>query len=229
MKSLVSGAEVLPASSVSIDIEKTVCITGHRAGRIAPYKNNPAYSGITCSAVKLMLYRYIDMAVEAGYENFISGLAGGTDLWSAEYVLMKKRRNDRIKLTAVMPFLRHAEFMPEKEIFSLADVERKADFLLTVNTNPDIVYGKNASAGFSKTLYRDRNYFMVDHSSAVIAFMDSGLRHSGTFQTVNYAYRNGRRICSFSMEEIYGIIEKSGADIRTIGYEIADSENIFRT
>lgn len=228
MKSFVSGVEVLPASSVSMDIKKTVCITGHRAGRIAPYKNNPAYSGITYSAIKLMLYRYIDMAVEAGYENFISGLAGGTDLWSAEYILMKKRRNDRIKLAAVMPFLRHFEFMSENEVFMLANVERKADYLLTVNTNPDIVYGKNSSAGFSKNLYRDRNYFMVDHSSAVIAFMDKGLRHSGTFQTVNYAYRNGLRICSFSIDDIYGIIEKSGFDIRTIGYEIADSENIFR-
>ena len=228
MKSLVSGVEVLPASSVSMDIKKTVCITGHRASRIAPYGNNPVYRNITYSAVKLMLYRYIDMAIEAGYENFISGLANGTDLWSAEYVLMKKRRNDRIKLTAVMPFLRHAEFMSENEIFKLADVERKADCLLTVNTNPDIVYGKNSSAGFSKNLYRDRNYYMVDNSSAVIAFLDNSIKYSGTFQTVNYAYKNGRRICSFSMEQIYSIIQKSDFNIRTIGYDIANSENIFR-
>lgn len=229
MKSLISGVEVLPASSVSMDIKKTICITGHRASRIAPYKNNPAYSSITYSAVKLMLYRYIDMAIEAGYENFISGLAGGTDLWSAEYVLMKKHRNNSIKLTAVMPFLRHADFMSEKEIYTLADVERKADYLLTVNTNPDIVYGKNSSAGCSRNLYRDRNYYMVDHSSAVIACINNELRHSGTFQTINYAYKNGRKICSFSMEKIYSIIEKSNSDIRTIGYEIAHSENIFRT
>lgn len=229
MKSLVSGVEVIPAYSVSMDIKKTICITGHRANRIAPYRNNPAYSSITHSAVKLMLYRYIDMAVEAGYENFISGLADGIDLWSAEYVLMKKHRNDHIQLTAVMPFLRHADFMSEKERCMLADIERKADYLLTVNTNPDIVYGKSNSAGCSKNLYRDRNYYMVDHSSAVIAFIDNELRHSGTFQTINYAYKNGRKICSFNMENIYSIIEKSDLDIRTIGYEIAHSENIFCT
>lgn len=229
MKSLVSGVEVLPASSVSMDIKKTICITGHRASRIVPYRNNPVYSNITYSAVKLMLYRYIDMAVEAGYENFISGLAGGTDLWSADYVLMKRKRNDRIKLTAVMPFIRHADFMSEKELYILADIEKRADYLLTVNTNPDIIYSKNSSAGCSSSLYRDRNYYMVDHSSAVIAFIDNKLKHSGTFQTINYAYKNGRKICSFSMEKIYSIIEKSNSDIRTIGYEIANSENIFRT
>lgn len=226
MKSLISGVEVLPASAFSTDIKKTVCITGHRTNRIALYRNNLA---LTYSAVKLMLYRYIDMAVEAGYENFINGLAGGIDLWSAEYVIMKKRRNDRIKLISVMPFLRHADFMHEDNRLMLAEVERNSDYLITVNSNPDIVYSKHKSADSSDTLYRDRNYYMVDHSSAVIAFADNEQKYSGTFQTINYAYRNGRKICSFSTEKIHSIIEKSNSDIRTIGYEIALIENVFCT
>lgn len=182
---------------------------------------------MTYSAIRLMLYRYIDMAVEAGYENFISGLASGTDLWSAEYIVMKKRNNSHIKLTAVMPFLKHAEFLNSNDRDVLAEVERNADCLVTVNENPDIVYGKHISENCSPNLYRDRNYYMVDHSSAVIAFINDNECRSGTSQTINYAYRNGRKIYSFNMDMISEIIEKSNGDIRIMGYEIALLENVF--
>ncbi len=225
LKSIVSGVTVFPASMVSTDKEKTVCITGHRRSKIIPYKNN---SKLTYSAIRLMLYRYIDMAIEAGYESFISGLASGTDLWSAEYVIMKKHRNQNIKLLAVMPFLKHAEFMNNSDRSALAEVEKNADYLVTVNENPDICYGKHISANSSPTLYRDRNYYMVDHSSAVIAFVNNNdSQYSGTAQTLNYAYRNGRKIRSFSMDTISEIIEKSDSDIRVIGHEIALLENVF--
>ena len=226
MKSLISGVEVLPVTALDTDIAKTVCITGHRKNRIAVYENNPV---LTYSAIKLMLYKYIDMAVEAGYENFINGLAGGTDLWSAEYVTMKKHRNDRIRLISVMPFLRHADFMSENDRSALENVEKNSDYLITVNTNPDITYSRHKSADSSDRLYRDRNYYMVDHSSAVIAFADREQKFSGTVQTVNYAYRNGKKICSFSTEQIHDIIGKSHSDIRTVSYEIALLENVFCT
>lgn len=224
MKSLVSGAEVFPSSAVSLDRSKTVCITGHRRNKIVPYRND---FRLTCSAIRLMLYRYIDMAVEAGYENFISGLASGTDLWSAEYILMKKHHNSHIKLIAVMPFLKHAEFLDGSDRAVLEEVEKNADCLVTVNDNPDIVYGKHVSGNCSPNLYRDRNYYMVDHSSAVIAFINDNAHRSGTSQTINYAYRNGRKIYSFNMETVSAVIEKSDYDIRTMGYEIGIMENVF--
>lgn len=227
MKSLISGVTVFPSYMVDYDRKKTVCITGHRKSKITPYNNSTVYNAITYSAIRLMLYRYIDMAIDAGYENFISGLANGTDLWAAEYILMKKLRNSRIKLISVMPFLRHAEFFSVYDRNALAEIEKKSDYLVTVNENPDITYGKIQSEKSSPNLYRDRNYYMVDNSSAVIAFIDDKLRYSGTSQTINYAYRNGRKIHSFSMDEISDIISRHGADIRSIGYEIAFIENVF--
>lgn len=224
MKSLVSGMTVFPAFMVSPDRSRTVCITGHRRSKIIPYRNNPA---LTYSAVRLMLYKYIDMAVDAGYENFISGLASGTDLWSAEYILMKKRRNSRIKLIAVMPFLKHAEYFNKADLVMLGKVEENADYLVTVNDNPDMVYGKYVTANSSPDVYRDRNYYMVDNSSAVIAFVDDNARYSGTFQTVNYAYRNGLKICGFNMKTVSDVIDRCGFDIRAIGNEIALIENVF--
>lgn len=226
MKSLISGVEVLPVSALDIGSDKTVCITGHRTNKIKLYDNNQA---LTFSVVKLLLYRYIDMAVEAGYENFINGLAVGTDLWGAEYVTMKKHRNGNIRLISVMPFLRHAENMSENDRFALENVEKKSDFLIVVNDNPDITYSRRASPESSCKLYRDRNYFMIDHSSAVIAFADSDKKFSGTSQTIRYAYRNGRKICGFDTETVHNIIEKSNSDIRSVGYEISLLENVFCT
>ena len=81
--SLVSGREVRNASEYLSDISRTVCITGHRERYIPPYEGMPVYQSMTVNSVKLMLYRYIDMAISKGYTNFISGLAMGTDLWAA--------------------------------------------------------------------------------------------------------------------------------------------------
>lgn len=227
LKSLISGETVFPVSMINPDIKKTLCISGHRRNKIIPYMDNILYSEITCSAVKLMLYRYIDMAVECGYEIFISGLAGGTDLWAAEYILEKKKRSSRIKLISMMPFLKHAEFFSGQDRRVLAEVEKNSDYLVTVNENPDIIYGKCVSENCSPDLYRDRNYSMVDKSSAVIAFYDNKSGFSGTSQTINYAYRNGRKIYSFGMNDIFDIMDSAGIDICHIGYEISLISNVF--
>lgn len=226
-ESLVSGEAVFPASMVRPDIEKTVCISGHRESKITPYQNNRIYKELTCSAVRLMLYRYIDMAVEYGYEIFISGLAEGVDLWSADYIVRKKQNNSRIKLISMMPFLRHAERYSWAERHVLAEIERASDYIVTVNENPDISYGRHTSENTSPDLYRRRNYEMVDRSSAVIAFRNENIRVSGTFQTLNYACRTGKRLYSFGMKDIHDIIDRAGTDVRSIGHEIAMIKNVF--
>ena len=101
--SLDSGLPVLPADEWDAETDTTVCFTGHRENSVIPYKGNPIYRNITLRTVQLMLCRYIDMAVESGYRRFISGLAAGTDLWAAKYVLSKKHSNKSIELICVIP------------------------------------------------------------------------------------------------------------------------------
>lgn len=227
--SAVSGSSVYPCNTLNTDIERTVCITGHREKSVPDYKDDPFMRNITLVAVKLMLYRYIDMAAACGYTDFISGLAIGTDLWAAEYILKKRRSNKNIRLIGAMPYLRHAERYPPHYIKLLREVEKEADCLVAVNDNPDIIYGApSEGANRSKTLYRDRNYFMVDRSSAVIAFLSGNISWSGTSQTVNYAARKGRIIGKFGIEDVFGVIDKVGPDIKKIGREIVFTENVFR-
>ncbi|MDO4863202.1 MAG: SLOG family protein [Ruminococcus sp.] len=224
LKSLISGMPVGSARELSADRSRTVCITGHREKNILPYRGDPVYTDITVGAVKMMLYRYIDMAAERGYTDFISGLATGADLWAAEYIVRKKQTDPRIRLIGAMPYLRHAERFPRDYAALLDSVERAADVLVTVNETPDIVYSKQGEAA---GLYRDRNYFMVDRSSAVIAFLNEGSFASGTSQTVNYAYRNGRLICRFGIDDVYALIDRAGADLRSIRRETAFLNNVF--
>lgn len=228
LTSRISGREVLPVSELETVTAKTVCITGHREKYISPYQKNPLYRSMTVSAVKLMLYKYIDMAVADGYTGFISGLATGTDLWAAEYIIKKRRSNNDIHLFGVMPFLRHADgFSTEyKEILRNAELE--ADGLYTSCDSPEAVYGKKNGGNSLANLYRDRNYSMVDRSGAVIAFLNSESFSSGTAQTVNYARRCGRKVCRFSTDDIFRIMDEAGTDILSIGKHIVFLDDPFK-
>ncbi len=226
--SIDSGVPVLPCEEIETDKEKTICFTGHRENSVIPYKGEQIYYGITLRTVQLMLFRYIDMAVESGYRSFISGLAAGTDLWAAKYILGKKHSDSSIRLIGVMPYLRHAERFSDRYRELLADVERGADMLLTTNTDPLVMYGKSRSEGnTSPDLYRVRNYYMVDNASAVISYFNEGSYKSGTSQTLNYAVRQGLKIRRFGLEEVYGVIEECGPDIESIRRKLVFMENVF--
>ena len=227
LRSLDSGRELQSPETAIICPELTVCITGHREKSILPYNNDPSNLHMTRSAVRLMLYRYIEMAIEKGYSDFFSGLAEGTDLWAAEYVLMKKQKNDDLRLIGAMPFLKHSRFFDTDARSLLCNVENNADCVVLINNDPDIVYGKTRGIGKSPDLYRERNYFMVDNSSAVIAFLDGSNPRSGTGQTVSYAMRQGRIVRSFGLCDVYAIMEKAGMDWKKICTLIRSKENVF--
>ena len=88
-----------------------------------------------------------------------------------------------------MPYLRHAERFPRDYVTLLEYVERSADVLVTVNSDPDIVYGKHGEAA---GLYRDRNYYMVDRSSILLAVFNGSA--GGTMNTILYAKRKGLQV-----------------------------------
>lgn len=62
------------------------CFTGHRPEKLSLSENE----------VKHLLEKAIDNAIADGYVTFITGMAKGTDIWAAEIVLEKKKRNDEV-------------------------------------------------------------------------------------------------------------------------------------
>ena len=214
MVSSISGLPVYTAEHLDCDPAVTICFTGHRPEKIAPFRDNAAFSALTVSVIEMLLYRYVELAEERGFVNFISGLAKGADLWAAKSVIRRKQSGSNIRLIGAMPFMRHAEKLYGRNKAELAEVERNSDILITVNPDPVITFGKKASPGQSPHLYSDRNRFMVDNSSAVIAFYDDdGHSWSGTGQTVRYAENSGKTVYRFGTSEVYDIIRSSEGNI----------------
>lgn len=207
--SLISGVILESPENIGNDRKRTVCISGHREKSIIPYQNDYAYYDITIQTVRSLLERCIDLAYINGYDTFISGLAVGADLWGAEYITECRRNGRKMNLIGIMPYLHHSDNFPKNYKDILYDVEKQADKLILMSPNPDIKYCYSPSnVNESRTLYRDRNYFMVDHSSAVIAFLNDKNSHSGTSQTVNYAVRKNIGICKFGIDKAYSLIKK---------------------
>lgn len=228
MVSSISGLPVYTAEQLDCDPAVTVCFTGHRPEKIVPFRDRPAFSALTNSVVEMLLYRYVELAEENGYVNFISGLAKGADLWAAKSVIRRKQAGSSIRLIGAMPFIRHAESLYGKNKAELAEVEINSDILITVNPDPGITFGRKASPGYSPHLYSDRNRFMVDHSSAVIAFYDDGGHSwSGTGQTVRYAETSGKKVYRFGTSEVYDIIRDSGGSMENAKEIISRISTLF--
>lgn len=215
-----TGMAVYSALEISICREKAVCVTGHREKYIRPYKDNPENYDITCTAVKLMLERYIELVMEKGYNTLISGLAEGADLWSAEKVLCRKRFDKNCRLIGVMPYLKHSAGFSEENMKLLRLVERYSDLLITTCDKRNMTYGKTVTPFTDPNVYKRRNYYLVDNSAVVIAFLDDENSFSGTAQTVRYAKRLNRPVFSFGIEDVHKILDKSGLDRTSIYNEL---------
>ena len=74
-------------------IKQRCCFTGHRPDKL----------GYTEEEIKPLLEKAIDGAIEGGYVTFISGMAKGTDIWAAEIVLEKKKKNKALHLVCAIP------------------------------------------------------------------------------------------------------------------------------
>ena len=227
LTSLDSGILLSSPDDVEFFPERTVCITGHREKSIIPYMNDSSYFHLTRAVVRMMLFRYIAMALEKGYTDFFSGLAEGTDLWAAEYLLLKKNVGSNIRLIGAMPFLKHSTFASVDTKRFLQKVENGADCVVLLNNSPEITYGRKKEAGTSSSLYKVRNYFMVDNSSAVLGFFDGRNSFSGTSQTVYYAEKKHRKVRCFGLNDAYRIIRESNCDFDRIRSAVAELENIF--
>lgn len=80
------------------------CFTGHRPEKLSLSENE----------VKHLLEKAIDNAIADGYVTFITGMAKGTDIWAAEIVLEKKKRNDALRPICAIP---HPDFEKRRGFF----------------------------------------------------------------------------------------------------------------
>ena len=151
---------------------KSCCVTGHR--------DIPASQ---ISYVKEELRRLIQLAIEDGYTHFISGMAEGTDLFFAAIVAELKEKNQEITLEAAIPYRKRLDAKDREfqRLIKLCDSTH-----ITAET-------------YAKSVYFNRNMYMVSQSERVIAVYD-GREKGGTEFTVRYAKTRGREINIISVE-----------------------------
>ena len=159
-------------------LENCCAFTGHRPRKF-PWKYDETDS--RCVALKAVLAEQIATLVNAGFTQFLSGMAEATDTWSALSVLDLREKNPAIKLHCILPCKEQADKWSVSSRDLYHSILDRAD---------SIVY---VSRTYYKNCMLDRNCFLVNHAAALLAVYN-GERRGGTAATLRYAQKMGREI-----------------------------------
>ena len=129
-------------------IERCCAFTGHRPKKF-PWGYNE--TDIRCVALKKAITEEIVKRVDAGYTDFLSGMAEGTDTWAALAVLALKKENPALKLHCVLPCEGQADEWSASARELYFSILEQAD---------EVVYVNQA---YSKDCMLKRNRYLVDH------------------------------------------------------------------
>ncbi len=162
---------------VNVNLLKTCCFTGPRSQNL-PWKfneNDDRYFMLRDNTKEK-----IKLAITLGYEYFLCGMALGFDMMCAEIVIELKNQFPRIKLCAILPCKNQEVRWNEKLQTRYKNLLENCDNIFYVNEE------------FTENCMLERNKYMVDNSSLVIAYSNSF--KGGTKYTVNYALKQGINI-----------------------------------
>ncbi len=157
---------------------KTCAFTGHRPHKF-PWRYDETDS--RCVALKAVLAEQISVLAEAGVKHFLSGMAEAVDTWAALSVLDLREKDPAIKLHCILPCKAQAEKWSASSRELYRSILERADSVVYVSRN----YHKNCML--------DRNRFLVDHASILLAVYN-GEQRGGAAATIRYAQKLGREI-----------------------------------
>ena len=163
--------------SIKINKDTTICITGHRPKSL-PWGYNENIK--TCRQFKHDLKEIFLNYIKNGKTTFLSGMAEGFDMISTEILLSLRKKYKNIEIIAVIPCINQEIKWSKKQ-------QRRYHRLLKKCNNQIILSQK-----YTPTCMNDRNKFLVDHSSFVIACFNG--KPSGTQNTLKYAQSKNLKI-----------------------------------
>ena len=115
-----------------------------------------------------------------GYRNFLCGMAVGFDIEAAEAVLALREEFVGVRIVAIVPFEGMQRGFSEEWRRRFEHIVAEADEVITL------------APKYSVEVYAVRNNFLVDNSSAIIAYFDGS--KGGTAYTVRRAVKGLLRI-----------------------------------
>lgn len=157
---------------MAINKLNTCCFSGYRAEKM-PFSENDR---LQKKELDSLLHTAISECISSGYQQFITGMSTGFDLWAASAVLQLKKTHE-ISLIAAIPFEQQAKYFCSywKNMFNEILIASDKVFLL--------------SDSYHTGCYAERNRFMVDASSKLICYYTG--RPGGTAQTIRMAKKEG--------------------------------------
>ena len=159
-------------------LENCCAVTGHRPHKF-PWRDDETDS--RCVALKAVLAEQIAALVNAGFTQFLSGMAEATDTWFALSVLSLREQNPTIKIHCILPCKEQADGWSASSRDLYYSILDRAD---------SIVY---VSRAYHRNCMLERNHFLVDHAAALLAVYNGEWR-GGTAATMRYAQKMGREI-----------------------------------
>ena len=156
--------------------EKTACLTGHRPNKL-PWGYDEEDK--ICIKFKENLEDSLEKAIKYGLRYFLTGMAEGFDMIATE-ILIKLRKKYPIKIIAVIPCIGQEKVWNDEQQKRYRIILKKCDEKIILNKS------------YTSTCMNERNKFMVEHSSMVIACYN-GL-YGGTRNTINMTKRCGCEI-----------------------------------
>jgi len=176
--------------STNVTPSKTVAFTGHRpkdldlpSGKLEGGLPEEVGSSIPrlepddpkVNAIKEALRSKIREQIGLEKDTFVSGMAEGVDTWAAEEVLALKKEFPNIRLIAAVPF------EGQEKLWS--KISQKRYHGLLDRADGVVIVGKNERGASVPALFNQRNEFMKNISSDVIAVY-GGKRLGGTYNMV---------------------------------------------
>lgn len=171
-----------------IDYRKTVNFTGHRPSKLNSYDYRHPDNLKILKLHRAMIERLIN---KRGIDTFISGMALGIDMWSAQIILqLKQDKYPNIKLVCAIPCIEHYKKWNQQDIDIYHEILGQADLVYYVSEEP-----------YTNWCMIDRDKWMVDNSSICLAVWN-GVEDGGTWQTIKYAKKRQRTILHLHTENL---------------------------
>jgi uncharacterized phage-like protein YoqJ len=117
-----------------------------------------------------------------GITTFITGMAIGIDMWSAQIVLKLRKTNPNLKLVCAIPCDKQYIKWSEEDQKTYHKILKEADYVYYVSDEPYTVWCMEV-----------RNKWMVNHARIIIGVWD-GVENGGTWNAIKYAKKQQRII-----------------------------------
>lgn len=166
-----------------INKSETACLTGHRPKSL-PWGYDEEREN--CLSFKIELKKIFNGAIKYGLTTFLTGMAEGFDIISAE-ILLELRKVNKIRVIAVVPCLNQELKWKTSQKERYKNILSKCDDVIVL------------SKRYYDGCMNDRNKFMVEHASVCIACWNG--KPSGTGNTVNFAKANGVKLRIINPDE----------------------------